>query len=105
MNFSRSTTSSGFLTLVNIMSRGGTEDWQLLYDKAKGDPALRADLRAALPLVDPEVGEGRALWAYLLDRLDRVVSIDASEPVVSRAGSSVGSGVVGRRDERRATRR
>lgn len=76
MNFSRSTTAPGFLDLVNIMSRGGTAEWQSLYERAKADPGLRADLQAALPLVDPEIGEGRALWAFLLDRLNRLPHVE-----------------------------
>ena len=70
MNFSRSTTTPGVLDLVNVMGRGGTGDWQTLYARAKEDPDLRATLRDALPLVDPEVGEGRSIWTWLLDRLD-----------------------------------
>ena len=74
MNFSRSTTASSFLDFVNIMGRGGTEDWQALYARAKADPELRTVLRAALPLMDPETGEGRSLWTLMLDRLDRLAA-------------------------------
>ena len=70
MNFSRSTTIPGVLDHVNVMGRGGTGDWQALYARAKEDPDLRAALRDALPLVDPEIGEGRSIWTWLLDRLD-----------------------------------
>jgi hypothetical protein len=72
MNFSRSTVAPGFLDIVNIMSRGGTEDWQALYAGAKADLAIRAMVLEALHQVDPELGEARALWAFLLDRIDRV---------------------------------
>jgi len=91
MNFSRSTTAPSFLDLVNVMSRGGTTDWQSLYARAKDDPGLRADLQAALALVDPEIGEGRALWAFLLDRLDHVRSV---ERLVESGRDTSGTAVV-----------
>jgi hypothetical protein len=80
MNFTRTTNVPGFLDLVNVMGRGGTADWQTLYAEAKRDAQLRLTLRDALPLIDPEIGEGRALWLLLLNRLDRLYPIGPDAP-------------------------
>ncbi len=66
----RITREVGFLDLVDLLGRGGTEDWQRLYERAKGDLALRDGIREALLLVDPEMGSARVLWEGLLARLD-----------------------------------
>lgn len=69
MDFTRSTTAVTMLDLVNALGRGGTDDWRALYQQAKRDPAVRASIARALELVDPELGEARALWTFLLAEL------------------------------------
>lgn len=70
MKQSRITTTGGFLDLVDALGRGGTDEWRLLYRRAEHDTALREQIRAALPLVDPEIGSGRELWGFLLDHIE-----------------------------------
>jgi hypothetical protein len=67
----RITSTGGFLDLVDVLGRGGTDEWRLLYRRAEHDVAVREQIRAALPLVDPEIGSGRELWSFLLDHLEQ----------------------------------
>lgn len=71
MKDSRITTTAGFLDLVDVLGRGGTEEWRALYQRARTDAAVREQIRSALPLVDPEIGSGRELWAFLLEHIER----------------------------------
>jgi hypothetical protein len=71
MKHSRITTTAGFLDLADVLGRGSTEDWRALYHRAQTDRAVRAQIRAALPLVDPEIGSGREIWAFLLEHIER----------------------------------
>ncbi|MBA2671317.1 MAG: hypothetical protein H0U67_13160 [Gemmatimonadetes bacterium] len=65
----RATTTPGLLDHVDVLGRGGTEDWKRLYAEAKHDPEVRRQIRLALEFVDPEIGEARALWSLLLEIL------------------------------------
>lgn len=65
----RSTTVPSFLDLVDTISRGGTDEWRELYERAVNDLELQALIGRALPMVDPELGASRELWAYLLDTM------------------------------------
>lgn len=65
----RATTTPGFLDYVDLLSRGGTEDWKGLYAEAKRDPRVRQTIEDALRFVDPEIGETKALWRILLDTM------------------------------------
>lgn len=69
MSAARATTASSFLDLVDVLSRGGTDEWRDLYRRAAVEMRLRDEIRAALPLVDPELGAARELWEYLLTTL------------------------------------
>jgi uncharacterized protein (DUF2336 family) len=71
MRHSRITTTPGFLDLVDVLGRGGTEEWRALYRRAQMDVAVRDQIRAALPLVDPEIGSGREIWAFLLEHIEQ----------------------------------
>jgi hypothetical protein len=73
MRASRITTEPGFLDLVDVLGRGSTEDWRALYQRALSDASLRAEIRSALPLVDPEVGSGKELWSFLLECIERAI--------------------------------
>lgn len=65
----RATTTPSLLDHVDVLGRGGTEDWKRLYAEAKHDPEVRRQIRLALEFVDPEIGEARALWSLLLEIL------------------------------------
>ncbi len=61
MKWMRATTEPSFLDYVDLLSRGGTEEWQELYAEAKQNPRVRAMIEKALAVVDPEIGEPKAL--------------------------------------------
>jgi hypothetical protein len=69
MKWMRATTQPSFLDLVDLLGRGSTEDWQELYAEAKENPQVRALIEEALPFVDPEIGEAKTLWRFLLDSM------------------------------------
>ncbi len=79
----RITTEPGFLDLVDVLTTGGTAEWQELYQRAKQDAALRFEIREALPMVDPEIGAARQLWTLLLSRIEAVESPGRSHPRVA----------------------
>lgn len=69
MSAPRATTIPGFLDVVDVLGRGGTDDWRALYQRAASDGNVRAEVEAALQFVDPELGAARELWAFLLSTL------------------------------------
>lgn len=73
MNPSRSTSRPTFLDLVNLLGRGGTNDWRHIYQRAKTDAGLRDDIEAAIPLIDPELGSAAPLWTFLLGHIREIV--------------------------------
>jgi hypothetical protein len=85
VNQPRITSTRGFLDLVDVLGRGDTDEWRLLYRRAEHDVAVREQIRAALPLVDTEIGSGRELWSFLLDYLEQR---EARGPFSTRSGRS-----------------
>ena len=85
----RIATVTGFLDLVDLLGRGGTEDWCILYDRARRDAALRDEIRAAIPLVDPEMGAARELWIFLLEHLERRIDPETAPPQPLRGALSL----------------
>ncbi len=79
MRFMRATTSPSFLDYVDLLGRGSTEDWKVLYAEAKRNPRVRSTIEEALAFVDPEIGEARALWRILLDSMPPVALISTSD--------------------------
>ena len=73
MNPSRSTSRPTFLDLVNLLGRGGTDDWRQIYQHAKKDPELQKDIEAAIPLIDPDLGSAAPLWTFLLSHIRALV--------------------------------
>jgi hypothetical protein len=78
MKWMRATTKPSFLDYVDLLSRGGTEEWQEIYAEAKQNQRVRALVEEALAFVDPEIGEAKALWGFLLDNMPPVGS---AEPI------------------------
>lgn len=79
MKWMRATTKLSFLDYVDLLSRGGTEEWQELYAEAKQNPHVRAMVEDALAFVDPEIGEAKVLWQFLLNTMPPVESVDPQQ--------------------------
>jgi hypothetical protein len=89
----RITTEPGFLDLVDVLTAGGTAEWQDLYQRAKRDAALRAEIREALRMVDPEIGAARQMWTLLLNRIEAAEPPGRPHHRVARQGDDmVGAG-------------
>ena len=67
----RSTTGPSPLRLLNFICRGGTAEWRQLYAECRANPQTRAELRAVLPMTEPELVGAARLWDALLNKLDR----------------------------------
>lgn len=79
MKWMRATTQPSFLDYVDLLSRGGTQEWQELYAEAKQNPRVRSMVEDALAFVDPEIGEAKALWRFLLDTMPPVESVESPQ--------------------------
>jgi len=82
MRVQRIATAPSFQDLVDRLGRGGTDDWRVLYRQAREDAALLRDIRAALRIVDPDLGAARELWQFLIEHLER--DIDPQKQAVTR---------------------
>jgi hypothetical protein len=68
MNPDRSTDGFTPLTYLNLVQRGGTEDWKRLY-RLCHDPGIARQVAAMLPLRDPDLVASARLWKFLLEDL------------------------------------
>lgn len=68
MNPNRSTNGFTPLSWLNIVQRGGTEDWKLLYQRCQ-DPRVAAEVAAVLAWRDPDLMPAARLWKFLLEDL------------------------------------
>lgn len=87
----RITTDESFLDLVDQIGHGDLATWRRLYAAAQHDAQLRAALRRASRLVDPDFVTAGALWDALVVRMPPVARSDAhdgGEPALSQAGAS-----------------
>ena len=78
MNPDRFTTRPTALSLLNIVQRGSTEQWQALYEQCH-DPAVARELAQVLPLRDPDLMASARLWQFLLQNLHPDLRIDLRE--------------------------
>jgi hypothetical protein len=78
MNPDRSTTGPTVLSLLNIVQRGSTEQWQELYERCR-DVRVARQLAAVLPLRDPDLMPSARLWRFLLQDLHPQLQIDLRE--------------------------
>jgi hypothetical protein len=78
MKWMRATTELSFLDFVDLLSRGGTAEWQELYAEAKQNSSVRAMTEKALAFIDPETGDTQILWRYLLGNMR---AVDPAESV------------------------
>lgn len=68
MNPTRSTDTASPLDWLNIIQRGGTEDWKYLYRLCR-DVAVAREVAAVLRLRDPDLLASARLWKFLLEDL------------------------------------
>lgn len=87
MRWMRVTTKASFHDCIDLLDRGSTEDWQELYAEGKENPQVRALIEAALPFLDPDCGEAKVSWRFLLDSMPPPPPAPPSPP--SEPGSSV----------------
>jgi hypothetical protein len=80
MRTQRISNEPGFWDLVDLLGRGGTDDWRDLFQRAAADPAFREEIRAALQLVDPELGAAKELWRFLIEHLEERVELRSPHP-------------------------
>ena len=71
MNPERSTDQPSALSLLNIVQRGSTEQWQALYQRCCREPGVARELAAVLPMRDPDFMASARLWKFLLEDLSR----------------------------------
>jgi hypothetical protein len=77
MNPSRSTQTHTALDWLNVIQRGGTEDWKRLYALCR-DPDIASEVANILRLRDPDLLAPARLWKFLLEDLhpDLRVALD-----------------------------
>jgi hypothetical protein len=82
MNFDRSTDGFTPLHWLNLIQRGGTEDWRDLYAHCR-DRQFAAQVASLLPMSDPDLLPSARLWKWLLEDLHPglVVRLPAAETV------------------------
>jgi hypothetical protein len=68
MNPNRSTNHFSPLSWLNIIQRGGTEEWKVLYRQCH-DLAVATQVASVLPLRDPDLLPSAQLWKFLLEDL------------------------------------
>ena len=80
MNPDRSTDGFTPLTYLNLIQRGGTEDWKRLY-RLCHDPGIARQVAAMLRLRDPDLLASARIWKFLLEDLhpELNLSIDLKE--------------------------
>jgi hypothetical protein len=78
MNPSRSTNIPTPLDWLNIIQRGGTEDWKRLYQLCHDENVARqvADI---LRLRDPDLMASARLWKFLLEDLHPGLRVELDE--------------------------
>jgi hypothetical protein len=85
MNPSRSTHGPTPLDWLNLIQRGGTEDWRRLYELCQ-DAAVARQVAAMLRFRDPDLIGSARLWKFLLEDLHPELKVPLDE---SRVGTGV----------------
>ncbi len=78
MNPSRSTNAPTPLDWLNIVQRGGTEDWKRLYQLCR-DVAVARQVAEILRLRDPDLMASARLWKFLLEDLHPGLRVELDE--------------------------
>jgi hypothetical protein len=78
MDPSRSTQVPTPLDWLNIIQRGGTEDWRRLYQLCQ-DAAVARQVAAMLRFRDPDLLASARLWKFLLEDLHPGLEVPLDE--------------------------
>lgn len=78
MNPSRSTNTPTPLDWLNIIQRGGTEDWKRLYQLCR-DKGVAGQVAGILRLRDPDLLASARLWKFLLEDLHPGLRVELDE--------------------------
>lgn len=84
MNPNRSTTGDSALRWLNLVQRGGTEDWIALY-RACQDQGIARQVAGSLAWRDPDLLPSARLWKFLLQDLhpELKIELDAEDSIDS----------------------
>ena len=78
MNASRSTNTPTLLDWLNVIQRGGTEDWKRLYQLCR-DATIARQVAQVLRLRDPDLLPSARLWKFLLEDLHPGLKVELNE--------------------------
>ena len=78
MTPSRSTNTPTPLDWLNIVQRGGTEDWKQLYQLSRNATVAR-EIATILRQRDPDLLASARLWKFLLEDLHPGLAIELNE--------------------------
>ncbi len=78
MNANRSTNDDSALRWLNLVQRGTTEDWKVLYSACQ-DREVARRVAASLAWRDPDLLPSARLWKFLLQDLHPDIEIDLHE--------------------------
>ncbi len=80
----RSTNGSTPLDWLNLIQRGGTEEWRELYARCR-DRQFAAEVASVLPMSDPDLLPSARLWKWSLQDLHPRLVVElpvAQDPTV-----------------------
>ena len=78
MNPARSTNSPTPLNWLNIIQRGGTDDWKDLYQLCR-EAGIARQVAAVLRQRDPDLLASARLWKFLIEDLHPEMKVDLNE--------------------------
>lgn len=78
MNPDRSTDVPTAWRWLNVIQRGNTEDWRVLYRRCR-DRAFAEEVARTLAWRDPDLMASARLWSYLLEDLHPGLKVDLRE--------------------------
>lgn len=82
MNPDRSTHGDSALRWLNLIQRGGTEDWKALYGHCQ-DLEVARQVAASLSWRDPDLLPSARLWKFLLEDLHPGLAVELHEEDVA----------------------
>jgi len=82
MNPNRSARGDSGLRWLNIVQRGGTEDWRALY-RVCAELDVARQVAASLRWRDPDLRPSARLWKFLLEDLHPELEVDLPDDDVS----------------------
>jgi len=79
VNFDRSTTVASPLRWLNVIARGGTDDWRDLYRRCR-EREFASHVATLLRSSDPDSLPSARLWAFLLQDLHPDLLVTLPDP-------------------------